>query len=229
MWGHWEGGGREVLIELLRSWQLPQKKREELFHWRSWIEGGRGGGALLAWPNTAASLQITMEIHISNCTHKFQNQTGLDAKAYSELYKSNRVNSAIQYKHIILMVMSFAHICINFANICAFVYICANSCTLTHWHICWCVHCSSIYHAHFLRPLQRSWRSVPLEEESANCFGLASPDNGLFSLWSCWMCCFFHVLLLSEELSTPGLLLWRTVPVPFRPGRTGWILERRKT
>jgi hypothetical protein len=34
-----------------------------------------------------------MEIHISNWTHKFQNKTGLDAKANSELYKSNRVCS----------------------------------------------------------------------------------------------------------------------------------------
>jgi hypothetical protein len=29
------GGVREVLIELLRSWQLSRNKREELFHWRS--------------------------------------------------------------------------------------------------------------------------------------------------------------------------------------------------
>jgi hypothetical protein len=54
-----------------------------------------GGGALLAWPTTAASPQITMEVHISNWTHKFQNKTGLDAKANSELYKSNRVCSAL--------------------------------------------------------------------------------------------------------------------------------------
>ena len=54
--------------------------------------GGRG--AILAWPTTAASLQITMEIHISNWTHEFQGRTGLDAKANSELYKSNRVCSA---------------------------------------------------------------------------------------------------------------------------------------
>jgi hypothetical protein len=54
---------------------------------------GWGGGALLTWPTTAASLQITMEIHTSNWTHKFQNRTGLDAKAISELYKSNRVCS----------------------------------------------------------------------------------------------------------------------------------------
>ena len=74
---------REVLIELLRSWQLSHKKREEKLN-------GEG----VAWPTTAASPQITMEIHISNWTHKFQNKTGLDAKANSELYKSNQVNSA---------------------------------------------------------------------------------------------------------------------------------------
>ncbi len=51
-------------------------------------------GALLAWPTTAASQQITTEIHISDSTHKFQNKTGLDAKANSELYKSKRVCSA---------------------------------------------------------------------------------------------------------------------------------------
>ena len=55
-----------------------------------------GGGAFLAWPTTAVSPQITMEIHISNWTHKFQNRTGLDAKTNSELYKSNRVCSALQ-------------------------------------------------------------------------------------------------------------------------------------
>ncbi len=70
-----------MLKELLRSWQLSRKKRE------------KKGGALLAWPTTAASPQITIEIHISNWTHKFQNRTGLDAKANSELYKSNRVCS----------------------------------------------------------------------------------------------------------------------------------------
>ncbi len=74
-----------MLIELLRSWQLSHKKREKKLN--------EGGGALLAWPTTAASLQITMEIHISNWTHKFQNRTGLDAKANSEFYKSNRVCS----------------------------------------------------------------------------------------------------------------------------------------
>jgi hypothetical protein len=76
------GGGRELLMELLRSWQLSCKKRE--------------GGALLAWPTTAASPQITMEIHISDWTHKFQNKTGLDAKANSELYKSKPVCSVEQ-------------------------------------------------------------------------------------------------------------------------------------
>ena len=57
--------------------------------------GGGEGGALLAWPTTAASPQITMDIHISDWTHKFQDKTGLDAKAYSELYKSNQVNSVV--------------------------------------------------------------------------------------------------------------------------------------
>jgi hypothetical protein len=58
-----------------------------------------GEGALLARPTTAASPQITMEIYISNWTHKFQNKTGLDAKANSELYKSNRVCSAVHSPH----------------------------------------------------------------------------------------------------------------------------------
>ncbi len=75
-----------MLIELLRSWQLSRKKREKKLN-------GGGGGALLAWPTTAASLQITMENHISNWIHKFQNRTGLDAKANSELFKSNWVCS----------------------------------------------------------------------------------------------------------------------------------------
>ena len=34
-----------------------------------------------------------MEIHISDQTHKFQNETGLDAKANSELKNSKQVNS----------------------------------------------------------------------------------------------------------------------------------------
>ncbi len=61
------------------------------------LSGRGGGGTFLAWPTTAASPQITMEIHISDWTHKFQNKTGLDAKANSELYKSNRVNSEVLY------------------------------------------------------------------------------------------------------------------------------------
>jgi hypothetical protein len=81
-----------VLIEPLRSWQLSRKKREKKLN-------GGGGGPLLAWPTTAASLQITMEIHISNWTHKFRNRTGLDAKANSELYKSNRVCSVYILVH----------------------------------------------------------------------------------------------------------------------------------
>jgi hypothetical protein len=68
-------------------WLIPSH-RWDLFHC------GRGG-ALLAWPTTAASLQITMEIHISNWTHKFQKRSGLDAKADLELYKSNRVCSVV--------------------------------------------------------------------------------------------------------------------------------------
>ncbi len=55
--------------------------------------GGGGGFTGLAHHTTAASPQITMEIHISNWTHKFQNRTGLDANTNSELYKSNRVCS----------------------------------------------------------------------------------------------------------------------------------------
>jgi hypothetical protein len=41
-----------------------------------------------------------MEIPISDWTHKFQNKTGLDAKANSELYKSKRVNSADIFRKI---------------------------------------------------------------------------------------------------------------------------------
>ncbi len=74
-----------MLIDHLRSWQLPHK-----------LNVGGEEGTLLAWPTTAASPQITMVIHISNWTHKFQNRTGLDAKTNSELYKSNRVCSARQ-------------------------------------------------------------------------------------------------------------------------------------
>ncbi len=35
-----------------------------------------------------------MEIYNSDRTHKFQNKTGLNAKANLEVYKSNQVNSA---------------------------------------------------------------------------------------------------------------------------------------
>ncbi len=63
-------------------------------------------GALLAWTTTAASQQITMEIHISDWTHKFQNKTGLDAKANSELYKSERVCSVYTVDRISLEIRS---------------------------------------------------------------------------------------------------------------------------
>ena len=57
--------------------------------------GGGGREGSLGWPATAATASpwITMEIHISDRTHKFQNKTGLDAKDNSELYKSKQVNS----------------------------------------------------------------------------------------------------------------------------------------
>ncbi len=78
-----EGGDREMMIELLRSSQLSRKKRE--------------GG--LYWPGPqqlpAHTSQITMEIYISDWIHKFQNKTGLDAKANLELYKSKRVCSVV--------------------------------------------------------------------------------------------------------------------------------------
>ncbi len=83
--GDQEGGGgdREMLIELLRSLQLSQKKR-------------KGG---LYWPGPQQlpvhTPQITMEIYISDWIHKFQNKTRLDAKANLELYKSKRVCSAL--------------------------------------------------------------------------------------------------------------------------------------
>ncbi len=67
--------------DLLRSLQLSRKKRE--------------GG--LYWPGPQQlpiyTPQITMEIYISDWKHKFQNKTGLDAKANLELYKSKRVCS----------------------------------------------------------------------------------------------------------------------------------------
>ncbi len=78
-----------MLMELLRSWQLSRRKK---------------GGGLLAWPTTAANPQITMEIHISDWTRKFQNKTGLDAKANSELYKSKRVCSVNQLQNIAVIL-----------------------------------------------------------------------------------------------------------------------------
>jgi hypothetical protein len=79
-------GDIEMLIELLRSLQLSRKKRE--------------GG--LYWPGPqhlpVHTPQITMEIYISDWIHKFQNKTGLDAKANLELYKSKRVCSVVHKK-----------------------------------------------------------------------------------------------------------------------------------
>ncbi len=81
------GGDTKMLIELLRSLQLSRKKRE-------------GGG--LYWPGPQQLLvhtpQITMEIYISDWIHKFQNKTGLDARANLELYKSKRVCSVPSIK-----------------------------------------------------------------------------------------------------------------------------------
>jgi len=49
-------GGREMPIELLRSRQLPRKKREEGFLSLEKLNGGGGGGrAPLGGPATAAS------------------------------------------------------------------------------------------------------------------------------------------------------------------------------
>ncbi len=76
------GGDREMLIELLRSLQLSRKNREGGLYWV-------GPQQLLVH-----TPQITMEIYISDWIHKFQNKTGLDAKANLELYKSKRVCSA---------------------------------------------------------------------------------------------------------------------------------------
>ncbi len=61
--------------------------------------GGGGREGSLGWPATAATASpwITMEIHISDRTHKFQNKTGLDAKDNSELYKSKQVNSVVSH------------------------------------------------------------------------------------------------------------------------------------
>jgi hypothetical protein len=57
-------------------------------------------GGWLYWPGPQQlpvhTPQITMEIYISDWIHKFQNKTGLDAKANLELYKSKRVCSAVQ-------------------------------------------------------------------------------------------------------------------------------------
>jgi hypothetical protein len=65
--GRGRGWRVQVLTGLFRSWQLPRGS-----NFIGEAEWGRGG-VLLAWPTTAASPQFTMEIHISDWTHKFQN------------------------------------------------------------------------------------------------------------------------------------------------------------
>jgi hypothetical protein len=96
------GGDREMQIEHLRSLQLSRKKRD--------------GG--LYWPGPQQlpvhTPQITMEIYISDWIHKFQNKTGLDAKANLELYKFKRVCSA-----------SFFYFCPNQQRVLHLNYRCA--------------------------------------------------------------------------------------------------------
>jgi hypothetical protein len=69
------------------------------------LNGGEGGTGLACH---SCQSQITMEIHISDWTYKFQNKTGLDAKANSELYKSNRVNSVLTLLTFIFLT-TFVH------------------------------------------------------------------------------------------------------------------------
>ncbi len=76
--GGW--GDREMLIELFAP--LAAVTEEER------------GALRLAHNSCQSTSQITMEIYISDWIHKFQNKTGLDAKANLELYKSKRVCSA---------------------------------------------------------------------------------------------------------------------------------------
>ncbi len=51
-----------------------------------------------------------MEIHISDWTHKFQNKTGLDAKAKSELYKSKQVKSVCYWSNELASICDFHHV-----------------------------------------------------------------------------------------------------------------------
>jgi hypothetical protein len=83
-----------MVIKLLRSWQLPHKKRERSnfigqAEWRG--EGGNFSG--LAHHSCQSTDHNGNSYFRLDTSHKFQNKTGLDAKANSELYKSNRVNS----------------------------------------------------------------------------------------------------------------------------------------
>ncbi len=87
-----------IYLNMIMSGDTGRGWGVEMCSWSSCAAGScharREGGGLLAWPTTAASPQITMEFHISDWTHKFQDKTGLDAKANSELYISKRVCSA---------------------------------------------------------------------------------------------------------------------------------------
>ena len=72
------GRGREMPIELLRSWQLPRKKRERSYFIGE-AEWGRGFPGLAT---TAASPQFTTEIYNSVQKHVVRNWDGPDAKAF---------------------------------------------------------------------------------------------------------------------------------------------------
>jgi hypothetical protein len=64
----WDTGGggeyREVLIEQLRSWQLPHR-RERCYFIGEAEEGGGEGGGFTGLATTAASPQFTTEIYNS--------------------------------------------------------------------------------------------------------------------------------------------------------------------
>jgi hypothetical protein len=67
-----------VLIELLRSWQLSRKKREKK------LNGGGGGFTGLAHHSCQSTDHNGNSYFQLDTYSKFQNRTGLDAKANSE-------------------------------------------------------------------------------------------------------------------------------------------------